>query len=99
MKAWSMNGVRYVRSTTTSASRKPASTSPLRIFQREITFPVGSSRGASGHTGGRWRQVSMIAAGMIRERPITRPIGCAPRLSAVAIPTASSRKRSPATAL
>ena len=43
-----MNGVRYVRSTTTSASRKPASTSPLRIFQREMTLPVGSSRGASG---------------------------------------------------
>ena len=32
----------------TSASRKPASTSPLRIFQREMTLPVGSSRGASG---------------------------------------------------
>ena len=48
MKAWSMKGVRYVRSTTTSASRNPASTSPLRIFQREITFPVGSSWGASG---------------------------------------------------
>ena len=48
MNAWSMNGVRYSPSTTTSASRNPASTSPLRIFHREMTLPDGSSCGASG---------------------------------------------------
>src|SRR5262245_39206642 len=83
--------------------RSPASSSASRSrarhgSQRSHSGSSGASPGAPATTGGRWRHASMIAAGRISESPTTRPTGCAPKASALAIPTASTRKRSPATA-
>ena len=55
-------------------------------FQRSQLGSSAASAGAEGSTGGRARQASKTAAGMISESPTSRPTGCAPNASAAPIP-------------